>query len=341
MKNSYSKITFAAIFAAVLSTAMCGCDLQQTASRPTSGSFLNNLPNEPDSSDKHGSSGAPAEKIITISEDLTVAPEETLVVKNGAELYITDGAVLTVDGTLECENGGVIKVQADSKLLLNNMIELQGELLLGGFLGIREDGVISGSGVLSVLNTFEDIDCEGECTARIKAPEVRNTDGCTTVGGVLIANKKYTLPEDYGDGLTDETYDALLQMREDSGYTMEIVSGFRSYADQEIIFANWCDIDGYEKAKMYSSEPGHSEHQTGLTMDITHTEEDYADTEEGEWLAENCHKYGFIIRYPKDMEHITGYTFEPWHIRYLGRSTAKLVHDSGLTLEEFLGVEGM
>ena len=73
-------------------------------------------------------------------------------------------------------------------------------------------------------------------------------------------------------------------------------------------------------------------------MDVGRLEYDYAHTDEGIWLTENCYKYGFIIRYPEDKTEITGYIYEPWHIRYLGESTAKLVHDSGLTLEEFLKV---
>lgn len=316
---------------------MCGCDLQSTSRPMGDGSSIDiGTPG-----DLTGSQGGAVPEDKTVSGSETVAQGETLSVKNGETLYINDGAELTVNGGIVCEEGGAIKVQSGGDLLLNGKMELNGSLELGGYLAVRASGEIGGGGSLKVLNSFDDINCEGTCKAKIVPPEVKNVDGCTMIGGVLIANKKYTLPEDYGDGLTDDTYNALLKMREDSGYTMEIVSGFRSYADQVVIFNNWCDIAGYDEAIMFSSEPGHSEHQTGLTMDITHTEEDYADTEEGKWLAENCHKYGFIIRYPKGMEHITGYTFEPWHIRYLGKSTAKLVRDSGLTLEEFLGVEGM
>ena len=73
-------------------------------------------------------------------------------------------------------------------------------------------------------------------------------------------------------------------------------------------------------------------------MDISSMKQSYGNTPEGKWLAEHCWEYGFLLRYPKNSESITGYIYEPWHVRYLGKSTAKLVHDSGLTLEEFLGV---
>ena len=162
------------------------------------------------------------------------------------------------------------------------------------------------------------------------------------MGGVLIVNKKYSVPEDYGAELglvIDDAYDTLLQMREDTGYSLPLVSGYRSYELQTELFSYYCEIDDLDRVEMYSARPGHSEHQTGLAMDIGELSENYVSTVEGGWLTDNCYKYGFIIRYPKGSEHKTGYDYEPWHIRWLGKSTAKLVYDSGLTLEEFLGVD--
>lgn len=337
--KTYSKI----ILASLLAVTMCGCDFKGTGSRPTgvSSGSGSTVQSNPPLSIGTPEDIAPPPVDKTISENTTVSAGETLSVKKGETLYINDGAELTVDGTIECADGGAIKIQSGGNLLLNGKIALEGNMELGGFLGIREQGEINGSGTLRVLDSFDDINCEGTCKAKIAPPALKNIDGCTYIGGVLIANKKYSLPETYGDGLTDDTYNALLEMRKDSGFPMEILSGFRSYADQVVIFQNWCDISGYEEAIRFSSAPGHSEHQTGLTMDITDTGDDYGETDEGKWLGENCYKYGFIIRYPEGMEHITGYIYEPWHVRYLGKSTAKLVHDSGLTLEEFLGVEGM
>ena len=225
--------------------------------------------------------------------------------------------------------------------MLGGEFMLDGEMELGGKLGIREKGEISGAGTLKVLNLFSDIDCEGICKVNIKAPKPVEKDGLTTVGGVLIVNKKYSVPEDYGDGLViDEAYDKLLEMREDTGFSFDLVSGFRSYQTQRELFEYYCTIDDYESVIMYSAEPGHSEHQTGLAMDLGEVNEWYAETEEGEWLTYHCFEYGFIIRYPADGTEKTGYDYEPWHVRYLGKRTAKLVWDSGLTLEEFLGVEG-
>lgn len=348
------KITLAAVLAA----ALCGC----SSTHLSSGSH--SLPETPVSSDKDtsrpvnsdessgektsgsgesGTSEATEESggDVSIEENSALEKGKTLNVKSGETLYIKDGAEYTVDGNISCEKGGAIKVESGGSLLLNGKIDLKGELVLGGSLSVGEEAEISGEGTLQVVNSFDDIDCEGTVTAHIKAPAPVENDGITTVGGVMIVNKKYSLPESYGDGyLTDDTYNSLLEMREYSGYEMPIVSGFRSYETQAAIFDNYCATDGYEAASTYSAEPGHSEHQSGYAMDVTSLEQSYGETEEGMWLAENCYKFGFIIRYPEGKTDITGYIYEPWHIRYLGKSTAKLVHDSGLTLEEFLGVEG-
>ena len=273
--------------------------------------------------------------ILTLSrgDELHVGGDRLLVIEGG--LYIADGAELWVD------DGGALFVEGD--------IELEGDIILpeGGMLFMgRDTASIFGSGNVVVCEDFKQIDCEhGTIKAHITPPERVVENGVTTVGGVVIANKAIRLPPEYGSWLSDgeiepEVYNALIEMNEDSEHWYYIVSAYRSYYSQESIFQGWCDIYGFEEASTISSQAGHSEHQTGLTMDLDSLEEWFGDTEEGIWLAENCWRYGFIIRYPKGKESITGYAYEPWHVRYLGKSTAKLVYDSGLTLEEFLNVEG-
>ncbi len=337
----------AAISALAIAAGVCGCNTSEDNSRPKSAAssfIVINTVSEPssDSSSSDVYAGAPVRKDKIISENMTIAADETLTVKSGETLYIKDGAEFTVDGRLICKSGGTIKIQSDGGLLLNGKMILDGNLEQGGQLAIRETGEISGIGLLNVLNSFEDINCEGTCLAKIVPPEPVEKDGVTYVGGVLIVNKKYSVPEDYGAELglvIDDAYNTLLQMREDTGYALPLVSGYRSYELQTELFDYYCEIDDYEKVIMYSAQPGHSEHQTGLAMDIGELSEEYVGTEEGSWLTDNCYKYGFIIRFPKGSEHKTGYDYEPWHIRWLGKSTAKLVYDSGLTLEEFLGVD--
>lgn len=166
-------------------------------------------------------------------------------------------------------------------------------------------------------------------------------DGVTYVNGILIANKTYGLPESYDPGILDEPYDALLDMEDAAaadGIVLFIMSGYRDYETQEVIYNRYVEEFGKEEADRFSARPGHSEHQTGYAFDLNSLEESFADTPEGIWLAENCYKYGFIIRYPKDKEDITGYMYEPWHVRYLGKELSEKVYNSGLTLEEYLGI---
>lgn len=118
-------------------------------------------------------------------------------------------------------------------------------------------------------------------------------------------------------------------------------SGYRSYDKQKSIFNSNVSKVGEEEANRYSARPGQSEHQTGLAMDVTSPKmgyglsESFGRTTEGIWLRENAHNFGYIIRYPQGKEHITGYSYEPWHIRYVGIEVASYVYEHGLTLEEY------
>ena len=127
----------------------------------------------------------------------------------------------------------------------------------------------------------------------------------------------------------DASYDAI---------ELYSVSPYRSYEVQKGLYEWYASYDGYDNADTYSARPGHSEHQTGLAFDLNSIDDSFADTKEGKWVAENCHKYGFIIRYPKGKEDITGYMYESWHIRYLGVDMATKVYESGKTLEEYFGI---
>ena len=167
-------------------------------------------------------------------------------------------------------------------------------------------------------------------------------DGITYVGGILIANKTYTLPETYAPGkIIPECYQSFLEMAAAAakdGIKLFIRSDYRSYYDQRYIYAGYVRKDGVEAADRYSARAGHSEHQSGLALDLNSFEYSLGETPEGKWLAANAHLYGFIIRYPADKEAQTGYRYEPWHVRYLGKDIAADVYNSGLCLEEYLGI---
>ncbi|WP_051314959.1 M15 family metallopeptidase [Alteribacter aurantiacus] len=181
----------------------------------------------------------------------------------------------------------------------------------------------------------------------------------------VLVNKEYRLPHDYRpDDLvipdipfTISEQDERMFMREQAAHAIEElfadalgnglslfgVSGYRSYESQQRIFSNNVDIQGFSEANRTSAVPGESEHQTGLAMDVTNEvvryslTQDFANTEAGAWLGEHAHKYGFIIRYTEGEEQRTGYTFEPWHLRYVGVDTATLLYENGWILEDVVG----
>lgn len=138
----------------------------------------------------------------------------------------------------------------------------------------------------------------------------------------------------------------LFEAAENNGHILYADSGFRSYQTQEVLYNTYVERSGQAEADRYSAQPGKSEHQTGLTMDVTSDAvgrqlvQSFGETDEGIWIRENAHRYGFIVRYPEGKEEITGYMYEPWHLRFLGIALATEIYESGLTYEEYLEERG-
>ena len=177
-----------------------------------------------------------------------------------------------------------------------------------------------------------------EVKRKITVIEKPKTPG-TYIKGILIVNKKYSLPANYNPGVNPTASNALKQLQQaatNAGHNIPLLSGFRSYSRQQTLYNNYVARDGQALADTYSARPGHSEHQTGLAFDVGQLDNNYGSTKAGTWLKENCHKYGFIIRYPKGKESITGYQYEPWHIRYVGIEHATNIMNQNITLEEYL-----
>lgn len=134
-----------------------------------------------------------------------------------------------------------------------------------------------------------------------------------------------------------DAYEELVNAAKKDGITLVATTAYRSYGFQSTLYNNYKAKDGEKAADTYSARPGYSEHQTGLAADLN--DPNYSarrlSPEDYEWLKNNCDKFGFIIRFPEGKEDITGYQEEDWHIRYLGKETAKKVKDSGLTLDEY------
>lgn len=181
-----------------------------------------------------------------------------------------------------------------------------------------------------------------------------------------LVNKNYRLPADYepsdlvlldvplynkdknneANYLRKEAARALKNLFEaaydEKGYELMARSGYRSYDTQVMLYDRYVKEDGVEAADTYSARPGHSEHQTGLTIDITSDSvhggltETFGETDEGKWVAENAHRFGFIIRYPEDRVDETGYQYEPWHLRYVGTEAATSIYNDQLILEDYV-----
>ncbi|MDX8045688.1 M15 family metallopeptidase [Gracilibacillus sp. S3-1-1] len=136
----------------------------------------------------------------------------------------------------------------------------------------------------------------------------------------------------------------LFEDAELAGLDLVAVSGYRSYDRQKEIYDRNVAQRGKEETDKFSAQPGASEHQTGLAMDVSSAqqvalEQSFSETNEGQWLADHAHEHGFIIRYLEGKEDITGYSYEPWHIRYVGKEAAKEIYQQQITLEEYLGLD--
>ncbi len=196
-------------------------------------------------------------------------------------------------------------------------------------------GVSAGNCVVTVTST------DNNAVSATVNVTVNPEPQCTYIDGILIANKTYPLPQSYNPGLDSEVsaqLNVMFEAAKQDGIKLFITSGYRSYNRQKELYDKYVARDGKQAADRYSARPGHSEHQTGLAVDLNSTANSFANTPEAKWIAENSYKYGFIVRYPKGKENITGYIYEPWHVRYLGVEKATEVYESGLCLEEFLGI---
>lgn len=171
----------------------------------------------------------------------------------------------------------------------------------------------------------------------------------------VLVNKYNYLPSDYvpknlviideyskgGIKLAKEAYDNFVLMAQEAernNLKIRIVSGYRSYDYQKGLYNNYLKYDTQEKVDTYSARPGFSEHQTGLAIDIDNglfRYDEFHLTKEFTWVKNNAYKYGFILRYGLNQENITGYKYEPWHYRFVGREISEYIYKNDLTYEEY------
>lgn len=274
---------------------------------------------------------------------LRFTPED--ITYTGAIYYTSDSSVASVT------NEGVITAKSAGSCAIEAYYENDYRLVATMEVTVIDSYVITDQTTVPETPATEPVpDTETDPPASSKpapTPEYTGShkkeviDGITYFDGVMIANKTYTLPRSYNPGVQPEAMDAFYDMQAaaaSEGISLWILSSYRSYDDQEVIYNRYVAQDGRDAADTYSSRPGHSDHQTGYTFDLNSLEQDFQYDPAGQWLDKNCYKYGFIIRYPKDKDSSTGYMYEPWHVRYIGVDLATKVTKSGLSLEEYFGI---
>lgn len=153
-----------------------------------------------------------------------------------------------------------------------------------------------------------------------------------------VLDVKYAYENKYLQREAKEMFEALSLDASLIGYRIVATSTYRTYDYQNDLYNFYVKDKGLEYADKCSARPGHSEHQTGLAVDVEGSNASYDDFEEAiefNWMKENAHKYGFILRYPKGKEKITGFKYEPWHYRYVGKEIATIIYNKNITLEEY------
>ncbi len=249
-------------------------------------------------------------------------------------------AVVGPDGNITGVGAGTcyVKVQSENNPVIEASIRVT--VVDSGYAYTSENSSASNAAPLGT----EEVTTENQSqtlAADFPSPPVYDSEGLTYIKGQLIVNKRISLPKTFDPGLEpicQECFDKMAVQAWEDGYSLYIGSDYRSYDYQIEIYADYVRADGKKETDTYSARPGYSEHQTGLAIDCNTIDDAFGSTAESYWLQEHAHEYGFIIRYPQGKEDITGYKYEPWHIRYVGYKAAKYMYDNDLCLEEYLGL---
>lgn len=195
-------------------------------------------------------------------------------------------------------------------------------------------------------NTYKEYYSETTATD-ISKKELMLVNKYTYLNAEYVPETLVTIPTTYAWGeygskqVTQNTYDAFLNLWNagyEQGYYFMVSSAYRTYEKQQSVYDEYKNSQGLEYADKIAARPGHSEHQTGYALDIfekSTKQSNFHTTESYEWLKNNAHKYGFILRYPEDKEQVTGYSFESWHYRYVGIDTATYIYENNITFDEY------
>ncbi len=267
--------------------------------------------------------------IEEITEQVNQINNDLGIKKNGVLNWIEDQSDLkTIDNTLKTKNEKYTEK-------LNDLIKTNTKIINDNNLDVEIDEQ------KSLVEKYE------LQQYALIANGIRTSCNNQEIEGVLIVNKSFCLSENFVSDQKAEADAQIKQMINDAnaqGIELMQVSGHRTFEYQTNLFNRYVKSMGEESAKKLSAWPGASEHQTGLAADFgekngnCQLDSCYENTPSGKWLKENAYKYGFILRYPQGKEEITGYSYEPWHYRYVGKELAKKINDKDITLEEYLGI---
>ncbi|WP_010524155.1 M15 family metallopeptidase [Nesterenkonia sp. F] len=217
----------------------------------------------------------------------------------------------------------------------------------------------SGSSSASASADGDDADADEDAAEDAAEDAVSSASRNPESKHVLVNRRNPLQPQDYepevrvldvemvyaGQEMRPQAADALEELfaaAEQQGHTLQVTTAYRTYSHQKALYDQRLEASGREVADEYTARPGYSEHQTGLAVDVTSNHDCqlqgcFGDTAEGRWVAEHAAEHGFVIRYPEGDADITGYSYEPWHLRYVGVETARAVQRAGVTLEEYWG----
>lgn len=257
--------------------------------------------------------------------------------------------IIITERNINIDNNEIVDEKKEKLLLLNNIdkkIDYFNYNYLDRYINYKKDN-----------NTLSDIDIVTRVNIGLDLPFYQNTKQSNRLNNITILVNKYIyLPNDYvPNNLSNisnqfsssirqlvyeakEAFEKMATKALEDGYTIRAVSAYRSYEYQKGLYDSYVKKDGIDKADSYSARAGFSEHQTGLVVDIDNGKVDFnnfENTDEFKWMEENAHLYGFILRYPKNKEGITGYSYEAWHYRYVGKTIATFIKENNLTFDEY------
>ena len=201
-------------------------------------------------------------------------------------------------------------------------------------------------GILIIIFYTKDCNIKKNEITIIKSPESLDVlvNKYNKLNSDYVPNDLKIIPLDYSNSdkyLREEAANNFIKLSSDAsnlGYKIIITSAYRSYEYQNKLYSDYKEKYDLEYTSSCCAQAGFSEHQTGLAIDVMGSNNDYHkffESKEFEWMINNAHKYGFILRYPKDKENITGFKYEPWHYRYVGITLATYIYENNITLEEY------